>query len=197
MCFATILKDIDPVYALNISTSIDTQNPHESIVQLQTYQMTCRTVTSRLSSYISTLDYPKVAPLVEKITEVSEKLFQVANNEVAELSKCYTILIGHNSEEILSNMIRYPESTMSGEIEKYKKAVDDAGKLSIDQIYASLGSKNQELVAIWNTEFQELLQLKGQIFEKIYAQIENDADAILRFGLPKERHPSNGSEKRK
>lgn len=196
-CFASILKEIDPVDFLKITSSIDMQNPHAAITQMQVYQMTCRTATNRLTPYLSILDYPKVESLIKKITAVSEKLFQIANEESSELSKCYTILIANNSKALLKNLIELSQDDSSEEVQECKKAIAKADGMSFEQIQDSIGKKNQELVDTWENEYYELLQLKGQTLESIYAQVENDADAILRFGRKKECQPSNGSEKTK
>lgn len=194
-CFSSILKEIDPVDFLKITSSIDMQNPHAAITQMQVYQMTCRTATNRLTPYLSILDYPKVEPLIKKITAVSEKLFQIANEKNSELSQCYTVLNANNSKALLKNLLEISQDDSSEDIQKCKKAIAEADGLSFEQIQDSIGKKNQELVDTWGNEYYELLQLKGQIFESIYAQIENNADAILHFGRKKNTNPRMDRER--
>lgn len=176
---SNMLNEINPMPTLKQATDAGFVDPSSTIFLLQKYQMTCRTATDQLISYINTADYPKIKELVDHIAEVAEKFFQVSQKEIDQFSKQQELKQRELTLELLSKEKKYPGSLFEEDIAKYYETIHATADIHFEDIVKAIQQLNVEFIHIYEADFRELLQQKGITFEKISLQTQENADAIL------------------
>lgn len=174
-----ILSEINPMPILAQIIDTGFTNPDRAIFSFQKYQISCRTATDQLTSYINTVDYLKVKELIDRIADVADKFFQVSQKEVDQYEKQLAL---HNRENALNLLLqeeRYPGSLSAYEIEKHQLMVQNTSDIRSEDIKNAVQKLGEEFIRIYDEDFRGLLQLKGTTFETINLQTQKNADAIL------------------
>lgn len=174
-----ILNEINPMPMLAQIIDMGFTNPYRAILSLQKYQISCRTTTDQLISYINTVDYPKVKELVDRIADVADKFFQVSQKEVDQYRKRQDLQRGEIATKLISMEEQYPGSISAEELAKHYLTVQTTYDIHSEDIEKAIQHLNEEVIRIYETDYRELLQLKGATFEIISMQTQKNADAML------------------
>lgn len=152
-----VLLDILPLKMRNTS-KLDgslNQNIHTIISHLQTYALTAKTSLDIVKCYVSPDEYDKIGLYISELWHAIEQFCAIEN----ELEQIYTDL----QQSALQNGGNIPDELLSSSL----TAANQLFKTKIPDAYNGL--------------YQDLLNMKRDVFRKIYAEIDDQADKMLFF----------------
>lgn len=151
------LLDISPL-KMRDTSKLDgslNQNIHTIISHLQTYALTAKTSLDTVKCYVTPDEYDKIAPYISELWRAIEQFCAIEN----EL------------EQIYANL--------------QQNALLNGGKILDELLNSSLNAANQlfktKIPDAYNGPYQNLLNMKRDVFRKIYAEIDDQADPMLLF----------------
>lgn len=124
----------------------------QRIRNLQSYAITARTSLDTIKGYIYPQDYDRIAPLISKIVSATDTYCAIESKLETEYAKLLRV------------------------------AIQNSGTIPDEIFSATLNTTNRiakEIPLVYNGSYQELINLKRDIFQKIYAEIEVEAEEIL------------------
>ena len=179
--FADILNRLNPIEPLKNVMESGFTAPDKAINILQKYQMTCRTVTDRLMTKLSIVDYPKVKNLIEVIQTFSEQIAVFCEKLIEQYSLQQRLALRDNIVKILDLAKERPESLTPEEVFEYQRKIDAAKDIRFADIENAVREINENWIKLYETDYRKLLTLKGSTFNGIYKEIQKNADDMLRF----------------
>lgn len=151
------------------------------ILAIQKYQMDCKTATDQLIAYLSSNDYPRLKKLLTIIRETSDVSFEIAEKERIAYSKLGELQYKGQMQRTIELEQQHPNSFAPENIAMAMGVLDRTKDVCSDTAWEELGDLNQQMVDVYENRYRKLLELKGQTFTAIYAQISNNANDILCF----------------
>lgn len=176
-----ILFKINPIQMAELTMDNGMTDPQKAIFELQKYALICKTATDRLTPYLNIVDYPKVEMLVCKIQEFSTEFYDISQKRIAAYDDLKKLQMYDLAAKILENENRCPGTLSPEEIAKYSKMIEDTGDITLQQIELKLQESSNELVKSYENQYRSLLQFKGQTFEMINKDMQQNADRMLYF----------------
>ena len=151
------LLDISPLKMRDTTKWNDsvTQILHMRISELQSYWFTAKTSLDTVKCYANADEYNQIAPFISELWSAITQFCAIEN----ELEQIYTGL----QQSALRNGGIIPP----GLLESSSTTANEFFKVKIPDAY--------------NGPYQNLLNMKRDIFQKIYAEIDNQADQMLHF----------------
>ena len=177
--FAKALVSINPLRPLMEIKETKQTKPFETITTFQTYQMRCRSSMDEFLALLNNADYPRVKELFEKASTLSEEYFQIAEEEIAVYKKWLYYMMRDNAQSVMETESKHPNSSSAETIAFYQEILDETEGLQSEDIQASIKQAGDKMVAVYETTYRPLLQLKGATFETIRKEIQIEADNIL------------------
>ena len=177
--FADILNQLNPIDTLRDIMDTGFTAPDKAINILQKYQMTCRTITDHLITNLSTLDYPKVKNLIESIQTTSEQIVVLAEKQIEQYGLQQKLALSDNVVKILDLANDRPGSLTPEEMAEYQRELDATKNIRFENIEDVVSEINANWTKLYETDYRNLLALKGSTFEGIYTEIQKNADDML------------------
>lgn len=183
---AKALDKINPqhvmlVNAESLTHSVD-ERPYFAVSLIQRYQMDCRVALDQVNFYLEAADCVKLKPLLDAISTASEKFFEIAKRE-CELYTRISLLTGREAAVGLLKTEQNFPNTYPQEIIRYASSILEETKgVTLENVVKEIGQQNEKLAELYSTTYRDISPLKCKIFNDIYAEIQENADQILRFG---------------
>lgn len=179
--FADILNQLNPIDTLRDIMDTGFTAPDKAISILQKYQMTCRTVTDRLSTSLSIADYPKVKNLIESIQTVSKRFTELCEKQIEQYGLQQDCALQEAVTQRLTIQMMNSRAQTAGGLLTHQVADDTSGKISFYKIEKAVQKLNDNWIKLYETDYRNLLALKGSTFDGIYTEIQKNADDMLRL----------------
>lgn len=179
--FLEILDCINPIEMLKQVMDNGITNPDKAIYILQKYQLNCKTACDRLNAHLSMSDYPKLREIIESISNISEELVSISQEEIELYSDLRLWIHGETSIKMLRSEGIMPEYCSSEENKFSKEIPKNTSSMDYDGIEKAIAKLNSKIVELYETKYRKLLQLNGATFEDFSTKVQKKADAILRF----------------
>ena len=178
---AKILDDLNPMRLL-LDTANGMTNPDAVNLILHRYQISCKIANDRLLAYLSNIDYPHVKALIDAINKASEAFCETAS----EMAAAYSMLCKFSHQDTAKQTLK-AEAQNPGSFDKdillsCKTILEETNHTSFDNISHNIMCLRGKMCSEYQTTYRELLQLKGQTFYAIHAEIQKSADRLLHFG---------------
>jgi len=151
------LIDISPLKLLN-SAKLDgslTSNLHTIILNLQAYAISAKTSLNMIKCYIGPRDYEQIGPYVAELQSSIIQFCEIESSLMDEYMSLQTIALANGGV--------IPDSELLLHLDRTSEI-------------------NKEIPLAHDGPYQRLLNMKREVFEKIYADIDAQADQILKFG---------------
>ncbi len=150
------LVDISPLKIWSLDKTDDINEMISNrIRELHSYAITAKTSLSMIKCYIIPDEYKRVAAYVGEISSAIAQFYEIEQEFEQEYTTLRTI------------------------------SVNNGGSIPKDEVILHFGRTNklmEKIVSAHDGPYQRLLNMKRDVFEKIYADIDAQADQILRFG---------------
>ena len=149
------LLDISPLQMRDTSKGDDSpiQKIHTIICNLQSYALTAKTSLDTVKCYVNPDEYDKIAPYINELCCAIGNFCTIEN----ELEQIYTNL--------------------------QQSAIQNNGTIPNEMLKSSLNTADQlfktKIPDAYNGPYQNLLNMKREVFRKIYAEIDSQADQML------------------
>ncbi len=149
------LNDISPLN-LRATGNMDTPNAmiHNRLSSLQAYMILAKTSLNMVKSHINPVEYEQIKDYIDKMSEAIDHFCVIAHELEIEYMALQDLAI-RNGGQVPPAELSYHLGRTDEIIKKIPPAHDGP--------------------------YQELLDMKREVFDKIYADIEIQADRILRF----------------
>ena len=129
------------------------QKIHTIICHLQSYALTAKTSLDTVKCYVNPDEYDKIAPYINELCCAIGNFCTIEN----ELEQIYTNL--------------------------QQSAIQNNGTIPNEMLKSSLNTADQlfktKIPDAYNGPYQNLLNMKREVFRKIYAEIDSQADQML------------------
>ena len=179
--FADALQAINPRRAFDEAVIHFSENPMVSVERIQRYQFDCRTSIDQLNMFLSSVDYPEVEDLIEEIRKDSDKYCEIMQRCI----KLYTLLANYchrpKAEEALRIEKQHPNSFPLETIVFCDDILKQTNEIKYDEMQNEILKVKSEMIAEYQSSFQELLRLKGSKFDSIYSKIQSNSESMLYF----------------
>lgn len=155
-CVTQILIDISPLKMCNfevLSGSI-TENLQIIISNLLNYEVTAKTSLNIIKCYVNPIEYKKIADFINELYDSIMQFCQIGNELLDEYMALQTAALANEGTVPNSELLKHLDRTT-----EINKRIPQAHDIS----------------------YQKLLNMKRDIFEKIYAEIEAEANQKLQF----------------
>lgn len=157
-------------------------NQLDIIKIFQIYQTKCQMATSQLLAYLNAEDYKKLNAFLSKVAE-DANLFVSIVDEGIEAYKCFFhYMIQNQMRQTVAYDKANPNRILPDAIEYEKAALDEISALSWDDIQNMITKFNRKMVAAYEENYKQLLDLKRSSFEIIDKEIQCNSDRMLFFG---------------
>lgn len=158
------------------------ERPNYAVSEIQQYQMDCRVALDQVNFYLTKTDYTKLKPLLDVISSASEEFFEIAKQECELYTRIPMITGREAAAGLLKTEQNFP-NTCSQEAIRYASSVLEATKgVTLENVVKEIEQQNEKLVELYDTRYRSISPQKCEIFNDIYAEIQENADKILRFG---------------
>lgn len=183
---AKALDKINPqrvmlVSAESLTRSVE-ERPYFAASAIQRYQMNCRVAMDQVNLYLTPVDYTKLKPLLDEILTVSEELFKIAQQE----NEMYTQIPKIMGRGVAAGLIKaekdFPNTFSDGECRFASSILEETNGVALEDVVKKIGQQNEKLAELYSTSYRNISPMKCKIFNEIYAEIQENADKILRFG---------------
>lgn len=149
---------------------------------IQKYQLDCQIASDKLIVILSSEDYPKIEDIYVQIRKIAGNLFDISD----EIRKTYEKIRDLHARDSMLQMIeierQQPNSFSKNDLDYCVKVLNDTEHLYVDDLWREIGDLNQKMVNTYASLYRNLLVLIRDTFDAIYAEIQENADQILRFG---------------
>jgi len=182
---ADVLDKINPWRILMSGTDGLTASENHYIAAISAYQKymwNCRIATDKLYALVSPEDCLQIEELLKEIQTNADTLFEISN----ELCKVYKNMRDLGDRDIMQHACEVEES-MPGffsedELMACREILENSENLRLSDLQKTAEITGQKLEDIYTGSYRGLLALKVDTFTLIYAEIQENADQILRFG---------------
>lgn len=179
-----VLDKINPWRILMSGTDGLTASENHYIAAISAYQKymwNCRIATDKLRALVSMEDYLQIEELVKEIQANTDSLIEISN----ELRKVYKDMRNLGDRDIMQRAFEVEEK-MPGffsedELMTYREILENTENLRLSDLQKTAGITGQKLEDIYAGSYRRLLTLKVDTFTAVYAEIQENADQILRF----------------
>lgn len=177
--FLEIINSINPIEILKSVMGSGIVEPSRAINLLQKYQMDCKTCYDRLNAHLSMGDLPKVKNLIDAISKISEKFVEISKLVIKQYSDLR--LWQHKGSVVKMFEIEKncPGSFTQEDISFTADVLEKLKFINKEKINSEISRLNIEFVETYETQYREVLRLKGATFETIYEEINSCANGIL------------------
>lgn len=175
------LCEINPMPLIKMTVTANREHPKEIIDEFRKYQLECQTVTDNLFSYISKEDYRKVQFLVDRIQKLADQYVKLTRKEIEAFEKYNQVAIREPAQKLSDLKEKCPQLFSVEQINSYAEALRDTEGITHEGIQAEIIQANDEIIREYETTYKSLLQLKVSTFEKIYNEVQEEADSLLLF----------------
>ena len=174
-----ILVELNPLPVFQTANKIGSTNPSDAINIFQEYMRKCKTSNDILLAYLSVEDLPKLRILTEKIAEDSSIYYNIAQESINSYTDFQAYINKETAKKALYFETLKPGTFAEEHIKFCKKVLDIAGEHTQDEFTARISACTGKIVDAYENTYRPLLQLRGQTFDKIYKDVQNEADEIL------------------
>jgi len=177
--FLEILDSINPISTLKSVMDNEFTDPSKAINIFQKYQMNCRTVCDKLNAHLNVSDYPKFKKLIDDISEISEELIKISEEEIQQYSDLRFWNHRNNAIQILEIEKEHPGSFSHDDIEFSNNILQKTSSIQYTYIEEQISKLNIDFIDVYEIKFRALLQLNGATFEEVNNETQQRADEIL------------------
>ena len=152
-----VLLDISPLKINDygkLTGKVNIETLFTMLIHLQAYEVTVKTSLDAMKCHISPHDYVEIAALEEQLVECTTQFCEIAHKLKVSTRNLMTVA-AQNLDSVPPPILR--------------QATDEDRKVVAQTRLAHDGS------------YQKLLSKKREVFDKIYADIEQQAEEILQF----------------
>lgn len=170
-------KKIMPTEIIQIYTSSEkATNPMYYIEKIQIRIIEIKTSLDWIKSYINPDEYKLISSYMDMLLSVDEEICNVCSKVVEILAQFEQNNLHNEVQQAIDN-----QSTLinTEELDAYKKMIKDNPYINPEKIHKSLSTCSQELLAIQEEKFQNLLNCKRDIFCEIYSNLNNNEQKKL------------------
>lgn len=183
---AKALDKINPqwlmlVNAKSLKYSV-TERPSYAISEIQQYQMDCRVALDHVNLYLTQTDHTELKPLLDIISSASEEFFQIAEQEYKLYTRISMIMEREAAAGLLKTEQIFPNTYSKEEILCASNVLKETDGVTLGKVVNEIGQQNEKLAELYDTRYRSISPQKCKIFHEIYAEIQENADKILRFG---------------
>ena len=158
------------------------ERPNYAVSEIQQYQMDCRVALDQVNFYLTPADYMKLKPLMDAIFTASEEFFKIAQQE----NELYTQIPKITGRGVAAGLIKaekdFPNTFSDEECRFASSILEETNGVTLEDVVKEIGQQNEKLAELYSTTYRNISPLKCKIFNEIYAEIQENADKILRFG---------------
>ena len=158
------------------------ERPNYAVSEIQQYQMDCRVALDQVNFYLTKTDYMKLKPLLDAIFSASEEFFEIAKQECELYTRIPMITGREAAAGLLKAEQNFPNTYSEEEISYASNVLKETNGVTLENVMKEIGQQNEKLVELYDTRYRSISQLRCKIFNEIYAEIQANADQILRFG---------------
>ena len=180
--FAMALDTINPIRPMTEAMDTGMKNPGAAITTFQKYQMACKIASDQLVAFLNGADYQKVKTLLERANQATEEFSHICDEEIAIYERLLSFSGRQTAERTVEMEAAHPASFPEDTLTFCRTIIDKTNGITLDALTKELAASNEKMVSAYETKYRDLLQLKGQTFEVINAEIQKKADSILLFG---------------
>ena len=180
--FAMALDTINPIRPMTEAMDTSMKNPGAAITTFQKYQMACKIASDQLIAFLNGADYPKVKTLLERANQATEEFSHICDEEIAIYERLLDFSNRQTAERTVEMEAAHPASFPEDTLTFCRTIIDKTNGITLDALTKELAASNEKMVSAYETKYRDLLQLKGQTFEAINAEIQKKADSILLLG---------------
>ncbi len=158
------------------------ERPNYAVSEIQQYQMDCRVALDQVNFYLTKTDYMKLKPLLDAIFSASEEFFEIAKQECELYTRIPMIADREAAAGLLKAEQNFPNTYSEEEIRYASNVLKETNGVTLENVVKEIGQQNEKLVELYDTRYRSISPLRCKIFNEIYAEIQANADQILRFG---------------
>jgi len=152
-----------------------------SIFSIQKYQVDCKIATDQLQAYLSLTDYPKVSGLLDHINQATKEFCRIAEDKCFTYGKLRDLSIRPTAERVVMNETLSHNSIAPEIFSFYIELLERTRETKHQDVWKEIGIIETRIVDAYLSIYRELLSLKGQTFDIIYAEMLKCADEVLLF----------------
>lgn len=178
---AKALDGLNPMRPVLDTTDCMT-NPGAAILNLQRYQINCKIANDQLLAYLSNIDYPHVKTLIDAINKASETFCAITEEIISACTMQRDFSHRDMAEQTLRMEAKSPGSFDEDTLIDCKAILEKTSHTSLDSINHNIMCLRGKMCSEYQTTYRERLQLKGQTFYAVHAEIQKNADRLLHFG---------------
>lgn len=169
-------KKIMPTEILQIYTSSEkVTNPMYYVEQILIRIIEIKTSLDWIKSYINPDEYKLISNYIDMLLSVDEEICTVCSKIVGFLEQFAKNNLHTKAQQAIDNK-NTPLNT--DELNMYKKIIVDNPYTNPEEILESLDTCSQELLAIQEKQFHNLLNSKRDIFYKIFSDLNDNEKKI-------------------
>ena len=158
------------------------ERPNYAVSEIQQYQMDCRVALDQVNFYLAKTDYTKLKPLLDAVFSASEEFFEIAKQEC----ELYTRIPMITGREVAVGLLKaernFPNTYSEDELHYASNVLKETNGVTLENVVKGIGQQNEKLADLYSTTYRNISPLKCKIFNEIYAEIQENADQILRLG---------------
>ncbi len=159
-----------------------TERHNYAISEIQQYQMDCRVALDQVIFYLTPTDHTKLKPLLNAISSASEEFFEIAMQEYMLYTQISKISGRGFAAELVKVEKNFPNTCSDEEIRFATSVLEETNGVTLGNVVEKIEQQNVKLAELYSTTYRNISPLKCKIFNEIYAEIQENADQILRLG---------------
>ena len=176
---ADALDNINPMQPWLDTMDTGFVDPNTAIQKIQKYQIYCRTAIDKLNAHLNINDYPKIKSLINAIGNFTKEIEPICQEEL----EAYSLLRYFNhkikAKETIEIEKNIPNTFSKEDLEFCEEILNKTNSIKMQDILHTIGQLNKKMIEQYNDQYSSLLQLKGETFEQINMEIQENADRIL------------------
>lgn len=158
-------------------------NQLDIIKMFQIYQTRCQMATSELLAYLNAEDYKKLKTFLIKVIDDATLFASIVDEGIEAYKNFFHYMIQNQMRQTVAYDKVNPNAVLSDAVEYEKAALNEISDMSWDDIQNQITAFNRKMVAAYEENYKQLLNLKRSSFESIDEEIHNNSNRMLYFGI--------------
>lgn len=176
-----VLRSLNPYGVMRELIKEGQQNPVKAIALFQEYQLSCLTVKDEVSLYMGKEENARLQELLCDIEEKAGKLAETADKGIQAYSKLRDAKGRKAALEKLEAEKATPGAFSEEELSACRIFLDNTNEVEIASVFVEVEKIAEELDKLHDGVYASLLETRKDVFNQIYADIQKQADNILRL----------------
>ena len=152
------------------------ESPANIASALQNRSMKITTSLDWLKCYIRPEEYEKVENYIDDIIPVMKDICDI----ISRISSQYTQLIRNRAYKASQEKIEIIQRTrVQDDISQYEKIMGENPFVEQSLVFGKINELTEQLQKIYTDEYQNLLNEKRDVFDRIYSEVETQTKKIL------------------